>query len=59
MKYQDDTHPEGQSKSYHQYITKTQVGNKNIGDTFTFHKMKNCDEDKNVSCEKKTMMITC
>ena len=45
-------HPKGQCKSYHQYVTKTQVGNKKIGDTFTVHKTKNCDEDKDVAWNK-------
>ena len=39
------------------YITKTQAENKKIGDTFTFHKTKNCDDDKNVSCECPVTLI--
>ena len=35
------------------YITKTQVGNKNISDTFMVHKTKNCNEDKIVALKHK------
>ena len=56
-KYSNVTHTEWQCKSNHQYVTKTQVGNKNISNTFMVHKTKNCDENKNVAWNDDYMLI--